>query len=99
VHVDGGPRVGERAPILAHEAAVGSGNTPRFAAFAEDTEEGRRVLSKYSEFVEPAIRTPYHDGGLWLVRPDGYVTLVAKRGKWQEVDGYLARLQAPSAPQ
>jgi 2-polyprenyl-6-methoxyphenol hydroxylase-like FAD-dependent oxidoreductase len=91
-HVHGGPEAGKRAPIRDGEPAVGSGNTPRFALFAEDTPAARSVLSKYPNFVEPAPRKPYADGGLWLVRPDGYVCLVAKRDGWAEVENYLTRL-------
>jgi hypothetical protein len=91
-HVAGGPRAGERAPVRTEETAVGAGNTPRFAVCAEDSEEGRSVLAKYETFVETAIRPPYSEGGIWLVRPDGYVALVAKRDGWQAVDAYLAGL-------
>ena len=77
-HVHGGPEVGKRAPIREGEPAVGSGNSPRFALFAEDSPRSRTVLSKYSEFVEPDPRKPYADGRIWLVRPDGYVALVGK---------------------
>jgi 2-polyprenyl-6-methoxyphenol hydroxylase-like FAD-dependent oxidoreductase len=91
-HVAGGPRAGKRAPVRAEEIAVGAGNTPRFAVFAKDSEEGLSVLSKYEAFVETAIRPPYSDGGIWLVRPDGYVALVAKHDDWPAVDRYLAGL-------
>ena len=46
-HLHGGPEPGQRAPIREGEPAVGSGNTPRFALFAEDTLESRSLLSKY----------------------------------------------------
>ena len=74
-HVGGGPKPGERAPIREGEPAVGSGNTPRFALFAEDTAASRALLSKYPELVEATPRKPFGDGGVWLVRPDGYVAL------------------------
>ena len=36
-HAHGGPEPGKRAPIRQGEPKLGSGNTPRFALFAEDT--------------------------------------------------------------
>jgi hypothetical protein len=52
-HVHGGPEPGKRAPIREGEPDVGSGNTPRFALFAEDTPASRSLLSKYPNLVEP----------------------------------------------
>jgi 2-polyprenyl-6-methoxyphenol hydroxylase-like FAD-dependent oxidoreductase len=91
-HVHGGPEPGKRAPIREGEPAVGSGNTPRFAMFAEDTPASRSLLSKYANLVEPSPRKPYAEGGVWVVRPDGYVALVAKDDAWNDVDAYLSRL-------
>jgi 2-polyprenyl-6-methoxyphenol hydroxylase-like FAD-dependent oxidoreductase len=91
-HVRGGPEPGKRAPIREGEPAVGSGKTPRFALFAEDTPGSRSLLSKYSNLVEPLPRKQYADGGIWVVRPDGYVALAAKHDAWNDVDTYLSRL-------
>lgn len=90
-HMRGGPEPGKRAPIRVDEPAVGSGNTPRFALFAEDTSAARMLLTKYPNLVEPSPRKPYLDGGIWLVRPDGYVALAAKHDAWNDVDKYLGR--------
>jgi hypothetical protein len=92
VHVHGGPEPGQRAPIREGETAVGSGNTPRFVLFAEDTPTSRALLSKYPNLVEPSPRKQYVDGGIWIVRPDGYVALAAKHDAWNDVDAYLSRL-------
>jgi 2-polyprenyl-6-methoxyphenol hydroxylase-like FAD-dependent oxidoreductase len=94
-HVHGGPEPGKRAPIRRGEPAVGSGNTPRFAVFAEDSPTSRALVSKYPGLLEPTLRKPYADGGTWLVRPDGYVALVAKHDHWHEVNTYLDRLAKP----
>jgi hypothetical protein len=91
-HVHAGPEPGKRASIREGEPAVGSGNTPRFALFAADTPPSRSLLSKYPNLVEPSPRKPYADGGIWLVRPDGYVDLAAKHDTWDNVDAYLSRL-------
>jgi 2-polyprenyl-6-methoxyphenol hydroxylase-like FAD-dependent oxidoreductase len=96
-HVHGGPEAGKRAPIREGEIAVGSGNTPRFVLFAEDTPAARSLPAKYPKFVEPSPRKPYADGGIWLVRPDGYVALATKRDAWEDVDRYLARLGETSS--
>ena len=53
-------------------------HTPRFALFAEDTPGSRSLLSKYPNLVEASPRKQYADGGIWVVRPDGYVALAAK---------------------
>jgi FAD binding domain len=91
-HLHGGPHPGQRAPIREGEPAVGSGNTPRFALFAEDTPTSKSLLSKYPNLVEPLPRKPYAHGGIWIVRPDGYVALATKHDAWNVVDGYLSRL-------
>jgi FAD binding domain len=92
-HAHGGPEPGMRAPIREGEPAVGSGNTPRFAFFAEDTPAARTLLAKHRNFVEPSPRKPYADGGIWLVRPDGYAALAAKHDSWNDVDAYLGRFE------
>ncbi|HWZ97007.1 MAG TPA: FAD-dependent monooxygenase [Candidatus Dormibacteraeota bacterium] len=96
-NVGGGPKPGERAPIRDDEPAVGSGNSPRFALFANDTPASRLLLSKYSSFLESSPRTPYADHGIWLVRPDGYVALTAQQDALNEVDAYLANLSKAAA--
>jgi hypothetical protein len=60
--------------------------------FAEDTPGSRSLLSKYPNLVEPFPRKQYADGGIWIVRPDGYVALAAKHDAWNDVEAYLSRL-------
>jgi 2-polyprenyl-6-methoxyphenol hydroxylase-like FAD-dependent oxidoreductase len=91
-HGHGGPEPGRRAPIRQGESKVGSGDTPRFALFAEDTPASRSLLAKYPNLIEPSPRKQFSDGGLWVVRPDGYVALAAKHDAWNDVDAYLSRL-------
>jgi 2-polyprenyl-6-methoxyphenol hydroxylase-like FAD-dependent oxidoreductase len=93
----GGPKPGERAPIRDGEPPVGAGKSPRFALFAKDTPASRMLLSKYSDLLESSPRSPYADEGIWLVRPDGYVTLAAQEDGVREVDAYLANLSKPMA--
>jgi len=88
--VHGEPEAGKRAPIRKDEPRVGSGNTPRFALFAKETSVLGSLLSRYPELVEASLREPYTEGGIWLVRPDGYVGLFTRHEA--EVADYLNRL-------
>jgi hypothetical protein len=92
MHTHGGPGAGERAPIRDHEPPVGGGNTPRFALFAEPGEAASRSIARYPNLLEPNLRTPFHPGGVWLVRPDGYTALAAGRDGWDQVADYLSRI-------
>jgi 2-polyprenyl-6-methoxyphenol hydroxylase-like FAD-dependent oxidoreductase len=92
-----GPRPGQRAPIRKGEPAIGSGNLPRFALCAEDSPMVRSLLSKYPLLVEDSPRQPFHEGGLWLVRPDGYVALSTKGDAVNLVDAYLSRISLARA--
>ena len=90
----GGPMAGSRAPLRAGEAPVGAGDTPRFALFAEDGPDAATLLARHAAMTEPATRAPFVAGAMWLVRPDGYVALVARAGDWAAVDAYLVSLTA-----
>jgi 2-polyprenyl-6-methoxyphenol hydroxylase-like FAD-dependent oxidoreductase len=97
-HFHGGPAEGERAPIRKNQPPVGAGNSPRFVLFSDQGDEGgRQLIARYPNLLEPNIRAPFHEGGLWLVRPDGYVGLVAKRGQWDAVGKYLDEIQGGPA--
>jgi 2-polyprenyl-6-methoxyphenol hydroxylase-like FAD-dependent oxidoreductase len=96
-HPHDGPKPGKRAPIRENETAVGAGTTPRFTLFADDTAAARAILAKYPDLVEQSPRKPYAEGGIWLVRPDGYVALAAKPTALNELDAYLAHLAKPQA--
>jgi hypothetical protein len=89
-HTHGGPKAGERAPVRADERPVGAGDTPKFAVFAEDADAA--LVARYGSLLEAEVRKPFHDGGLWLVRPDGYVALATGRDGWDDVAAYLARI-------
>lgn len=94
--VGGGPKAGERAPIAKGEAPVGAGNAPRFALFA-DEKGSAAVLAEFSEVLEPEVRKPFEKGGVWLVRPDGYVGLATTDWHWDDVAKYLRRIVAGGA--
>jgi hypothetical protein len=86
------PHPGERAPIREGESPVGAGDRPRFALFGDANDRFAQLATQYPAILEPTLRKPYHDGGLWLVRPDGYVALAATRDGWDDVAAYLANL-------
>jgi 2-polyprenyl-6-methoxyphenol hydroxylase-like FAD-dependent oxidoreductase len=90
------PSAGDRAPIRETEIPVSTGNTPRFALFAKPDQASSQFLVLYSALVEPTLRQPFHDGGLWLVRPDGYIALTAKSGDWQQAAAFLDSLTTPA---
>ena len=85
-----GPKEGERAPVDVDNPCVGAGDTPRFALYADGGDgRGSALLAKYSDLLEPNLRAPFERDGLWLVRPDGYVALATRHGRWDEVEQYL----------
>lgn len=86
------PHAGERAPIRAGESPVGAGDRPRFALFGDANDRFAQLAAQHAAILEPKLRKPYHEGGLWLVRPDGYVALAATRDGWGDVAAYLANL-------
>jgi 2-polyprenyl-6-methoxyphenol hydroxylase-like FAD-dependent oxidoreductase len=90
-----GPKEGERAPVDVGQTCFGAGDTPRFGLFAAEGDGGgAQLIAKYSSLLEPSLQEPFGDDGLWLVRPDGYVALATRRGRWDEVARYLDGLRA-----
>jgi FAD binding domain len=83
------PTPGHRAPIRPNEPPVGAGQVPRFVLFGEADGVPSDLMQLYAKLIEPALREPYRSGGLWLVRPDGYVALAVKSGDWTAVKKYL----------
>jgi hypothetical protein len=86
------PSPGHRAPIRATEPPVGAGNTPLFALFGKPDGMPSNFPGPYVNLLEPTLREPYHPGGMWLIRPDGYTALSAKAGEWKAVTTYLDRI-------
>ena len=91
-HGHGGPSPGHRAPVTSLDQPVGAGPTPRFVLFGNADPAGFEVITRYRDVLEPEIRAPFVEGGIWLVRPDGYVATAAGRGEWSEIDDYLNRV-------
>jgi 2-polyprenyl-6-methoxyphenol hydroxylase-like FAD-dependent oxidoreductase len=84
-----GPHPGERMPPAAGEMPVGSGSSPRFALFADSSEAIAALTREYEALLEPQIRPSLRSDAIWLVRPDGYVGSVAKKGSEREIADYL----------
>lgn len=72
-----GPKPGERVPPVAGQVPVGSGTSPLFALFGEKT-KATSLVARFAGLLDPDIRSPLHEGGYWLVRPDGYVACSAR---------------------
>lgn len=89
-----GPAPGERAPIRDGEPPVGAGNTPRFALFASAAKESAALLAEHADWLEPQHREPFHPDGIWLVRPDGYVSVATGLGDWHLISEFLKKLKA-----
>ena len=86
------PHPGERAPIRPQEPAVGAGESPRFAIFADGDSLPADLHARFGDLLESSLREPFVPGGLWVVRPDGYVALSTKSGDWPTVASYFEGL-------
>ncbi|MBD5657658.1 MAG: FAD-binding monooxygenase, partial [Candidatus Eremiobacteraeota bacterium] len=78
-----------RAPARGGERPAGSG-AARFALFANRDDEAERFAADHHALVERDVRPPFATGSTWLVRPDGYVGVVANAGDWNALESYLA---------
>ncbi len=90
-----GPKPGERVVPVAGQVPVGSGSTPRFALFA-DTTAAAELVRRFEGLLDPDIRPPFHEGGIWLARPDAYIA--CSSGDADAVASYLDGLVRPSGP-
>jgi 2-polyprenyl-6-methoxyphenol hydroxylase-like FAD-dependent oxidoreductase len=83
------PKAGERWPIA---ETIGSGNTPRFALIA-NSQAGGDVANRFAGLTE-SRKAPEGMDALWVVRPDGYVGLAARRDDATAAEDYLADIVA-----
>jgi hypothetical protein len=96
-HGIAGPSPGERAAPIAGQIAPGSGSAPRFALFAKASDATAGLLSKFPDLIDPDVWPPFAQGGIWLVRPDGYTACVAKEGDIRIISDYLQAIVSGSA--
>jgi 2-polyprenyl-6-methoxyphenol hydroxylase-like FAD-dependent oxidoreductase len=90
-----GPRPGERVVPIAGQTPVGSGGMPLFALFAEPTAATTNLLGRFEGLLDPEIRPPFRQNGIWLVRPDGYA--VCSSNDPEVIARYLDGIIRPSA--
>lgn len=89
----GGPKPGERAPLTAGSRPVSAGQRPVFTLFAKAGADAETLIACYPDLLDSTPRAPFVEGGIWLVRPDGYVGYVGDSDGWAAADGYLAKLK------
>jgi 2-polyprenyl-6-methoxyphenol hydroxylase-like FAD-dependent oxidoreductase len=73
-----GPQPGERVPPVAGQTPIGAGDVPRFVLFAQPTAALAKLCERFAAVLDPEVRPPFDSGGIWLVRPDGYVACSAE---------------------
>jgi 2-polyprenyl-6-methoxyphenol hydroxylase-like FAD-dependent oxidoreductase len=86
----GGPKPGARVAPVAGQPPVGSGTTPRFALCAAPGATVTQLIQQHTKLLDPLVRPPLPAGGIWLVRPDGYVACASMDGA--AIGRYLDRL-------
>jgi hypothetical protein len=85
-----GPKPGQRVGPLSGQVPVGAGSAPRFALFATNTSATADLVGRFPGLLDRDVRPPFRDGGIWLVRPDGY--LACSSSDTEAVANYLDRL-------
>ena len=50
------------------------------------------LIGRHAGVLETALRSPPDPEGMWLIRPDGYVAAVAKKGDISIIENSLVRL-------
>jgi 2-polyprenyl-6-methoxyphenol hydroxylase-like FAD-dependent oxidoreductase len=93
-HGVGAPKPGDRVRPVAGQTPVGAGDRPRFALLAEQSEAVRNLASQFASVLDAEMRPALDAGGMWLVRPDGYVACTAKQDDTRTIAEYLQGLGA-----
>ena len=86
----GGPKPGARVVPVAGQTPLGSGTSPLFALFAKPTAATAGLTDQFSTVLDAELRSPFHEDGVWLVRPDGYVACAAAAGNEGAIARYFA---------
>jgi 2-polyprenyl-6-methoxyphenol hydroxylase-like FAD-dependent oxidoreductase len=83
------PRAGSRAPLTAAGTASDAADDPRFILHAAAGDDSRQFSAVHEALVQPTVRSPFKTDFMWLVRPDGYVAIVADAVDWAAMRAYL----------
>ena len=70
----------------------GAGKEPRFVLYTTDVKRGEALAARFPTLLESGPRQPVETESLLIVRPDGYIGLVASSHAWKEAENYLALL-------
>ena len=73
---------------------VGAGASRSLPCSRRPTRTARPCSTATAIWSSRNCRPPFETGGIWLVRPDGYVAMAAGRGEWAEIGAYLDQIQA-----
>jgi 2-polyprenyl-6-methoxyphenol hydroxylase-like FAD-dependent oxidoreductase len=85
----GGPAPGERIPPQPGATEV----APKFVLHAARSAATDALIERFTRLVSAQLRPACKDGGVWLVRPDGYVAAVAPATNVESLTRYLATLK------
>jgi 2-polyprenyl-6-methoxyphenol hydroxylase-like FAD-dependent oxidoreductase len=85
----GGPVPGERIAPQPGPTEVG----PKYTLHAVRSAALDGLIGRFATLVSAQLRPACQDGGVWLVRPDGYVAAVASATNVESLNGYLATLK------
>lgn len=83
------PAAGQRVPICCNTTLMAQDAMPRFVLYAANDPKSANVMDRHSKVLAPALRPPFDEDHIWLVRPDGYVATVVANGEWELIDHYL----------
>ena len=90
------PGPGQRMPPVSGVDQAGAhshGAAPRFALHAQADAETEALLRQHADLLEPVPHAPPGFNAIWLVRPDGYVAMVAPSGGGAAISAYLNKLR------
>ncbi|HEY4261279.1 MAG TPA: FAD-dependent monooxygenase [Schlesneria sp.] len=86
------PAAGERVPVTDSSNLTTQGATPRFVLHALRDPQSANIIERHTKVLAPALRPPFDEDHIWLVRPDGYVATVVAKGEWDQIDSYLTHI-------
>ena len=86
------PHAGHRAPAGNVNLPVGAESSDRFIMFANAEKAPQQLLDSYARLIDPELGPAFQPGGMWLVRPDGYVAVSTREGDWQSIFRFFERI-------